>query len=85
MIDHPRDCPHGRQWGKCEVCDLIEAQVELIELRALVEEVAEMVPDYFIYDSDIWCMFCDTQLNRSNAEHKPSCIWLRAQKWKIKE
>ena len=34
--DYPnaRDCPHGRQWGKCDTCDMLEALAELNTLRA---------------------------------------------------
>lgn len=34
--DYPnaRDCPHGRQWGKCDTCDMLEALAELNTLHA---------------------------------------------------
>jgi hypothetical protein len=34
VSDHPRDCPHGRQWGKCDTCDLIEANKRIAALEA---------------------------------------------------
>jgi regulator of replication initiation timing len=41
VSDHPRDCPHGRQWGKCDTCDLLEAQEKIAALEA---EVSELLP-----------------------------------------
>jgi hypothetical protein len=32
VSDHPRDCPHGRQWGKCDTCDLATAHERIIGL-----------------------------------------------------
>ena len=32
-----RDCVHGRQFGKCDTCDLTEEQAENTELRAKLQ------------------------------------------------
>ena len=34
MGDHPRDCPHGRQWGKCDTCEMLAAHERIAELEA---------------------------------------------------
>ena len=34
MSEHPRDCPHGRQWGKCDTCDLLQAHEDIAALEA---------------------------------------------------
>jgi hypothetical protein len=41
MSDHPRDCPHGRQWGKCDTCDLIEANATIERLREALRLIAD--------------------------------------------
>lgn len=33
-MNNGRDCPHGRQVGKCDTCDLIKAELELQEVEA---------------------------------------------------
>lgn len=47
-MNNGRDCPHGRQVGKCDTCDLIEVEKEIDALKAQVvallnpaEEAAE--------------------------------------------
>ena len=37
MGDHPRDCPHGRQWGKCDTCEMLAAHELIAGLEATVE------------------------------------------------
>ena len=34
MGDHPRDCPHGRQWGKCDTCEMLAAHERIAGLEA---------------------------------------------------
>jgi hypothetical protein len=69
--------------AKMGVLREVEAlQSELADLRALAGELAKMVPDYFHGNSDIWCVFCDAQLNVESPSHAPDCLWLRAQRWK---
>lgn len=38
-INNGRDCQHGRQVGKCETCDLIEAEQEISKLEAKISEL----------------------------------------------
>lgn len=38
-----RDCPHGHQLGKCDTCDLIEAEIRIVEL----EQAAWSVITYY--------------------------------------
>lgn len=33
-MNNGRDCPHGRQVGKCDTCDLITAELELEKVKA---------------------------------------------------
>lgn len=33
-MNNGRDCPHGRQVGKCDTCDLIKAELELEKVKA---------------------------------------------------
>jgi len=33
-VNNGRDCPHGRQVGKCDTCDLIKAELELEKVTA---------------------------------------------------
>lgn len=40
-MSHPRDCEHGHQWGKCDICDLLEEQRENDTLRANIEVLTE--------------------------------------------
>lgn len=40
-MNNGRDCPHGRQVGKCDTCDLIEAEKEIEALKAQVEQLRE--------------------------------------------
>lgn len=35
-MNNGRDCPHGRQVGKCDTCDLIEAEKDVEALKAQV-------------------------------------------------
>lgn len=41
-MNNGRDCAHGRQVGKCDTCDLIEAEQRIMELEAGQDRV-----DYF--------------------------------------
>jgi hypothetical protein len=34
-----RDCEHGRQRGKCDICDLIEAEKQIEQLQARCAEL----------------------------------------------
>ena len=36
-IEERRDCPHGHQWGKCDVCDRMECERELAAMTARAE------------------------------------------------
>lgn len=42
-MNNGRDCPHGRQVGKCDTCDLIEAEKEIDELKAQVEQKSKVI------------------------------------------
>lgn len=42
-MNNGRDCAHGRQVGKCDTCDLIEAEKEIEALKAQVEQLREAV------------------------------------------
>lgn len=33
-MNNGRDCAHGRQVGKCDTCDLIEAEKEIESLKS---------------------------------------------------
>lgn len=35
---NPRDCPHGRQLGKCDTCGLIVAEMRIAELEAAIRK-----------------------------------------------
>ena len=35
------DCAHGRQVGKCDTCDLIDAEQRILELEAKVKQLRE--------------------------------------------
>lgn len=37
--DNPRDCPHGHKRGKCDTCDLIEAEARIAALEAELARV----------------------------------------------
>jgi thymidine phosphorylase len=43
MSDPIRDCHHGHMKGKCDSCELIEAETRIAELEA----VAQAVEKYF--------------------------------------
>ena len=38
-----RDCAHGRQVGKCDTCDLIDAEQRILELEAQVEQLRNLL------------------------------------------
>jgi hypothetical protein len=38
----PRDCPHGHQMGKCDLCDLQQCQRELDAMTAAREEIERL-------------------------------------------
>ena len=42
-MNNGRDCPHGRQVGKCDTCDLIEAEKRVEGLEQKNAELAEQV------------------------------------------
>ncbi len=44
-----RDCPHGHKLGKCDTCELIEAEKRI----ALLEAVAEAAVHYIDPDSPV--------------------------------
>ena len=38
-MNNGRDCVHGRQVGKCDTCNLIDAEQRILELEAQVEQL----------------------------------------------
>ena len=40
-MNNGRDCVHGRQVGKCDTCNLIDAEQRILELEAQVEQLRE--------------------------------------------
>ena len=40
-MNNGRDCVHGRQIGKCDTCDLIDAEQRILELEAQVEQLKQ--------------------------------------------
>lgn len=42
-MNNGRDCPHGRQVGKCDTCDLIVAELELQKVTAERNALAAQV------------------------------------------
>ena len=48
-MNNGRDCPHGRQVGKCDTCDLIKAELELEKVTAERDVLACLIckePDW---------------------------------------
>jgi len=45
MSDHPRDCPHGRQWGKCDTCEMLAGHERIAELEAELAEEARQADE----------------------------------------
>lgn len=41
-MNNGRDCPHGRQVGKCDTCDLIAAELELQKVSAELKERSDL-------------------------------------------
>lgn len=50
-MNNGRDCAHGRQVGKCDTCDLIEAEKEIEALKSQVETLRKAI---------IWYDDCDS-------------------------
>lgn len=46
-MNNGRDCPHGRQVGKCDTCDLIKTELELQQVLAAhdAEVAAKAIED----------------------------------------
>lgn len=42
-MNNGRDCPHGRQFGKCDTCDLITAELELEKVKTERSALAAQV------------------------------------------
>lgn len=42
-MNNGRDCPHGRQVGKCDTCDLIKAELELERVTSERDALAAQV------------------------------------------
>lgn len=42
-MNNGRDCVHGRQVGKCDTCDLIDAEQRILELEAEIEQLRNQV------------------------------------------
>ena len=42
-MNNGRDCPHGRQVGKCDTCDLITAELQLEKVTAERDALAAQV------------------------------------------
>ena len=42
-MNNGRDCAHGRQVGKCDTCDLIDAEQRILELEAQVEQLNALI------------------------------------------
>ena len=40
-MNNGRDCAHGRQVGKCDTCDLIDAEQRILELESQVEQLRD--------------------------------------------
>ena len=52
-----RDCAHGRQVGKCDTCDLIDAEQRISELEAQVEQLRDSMEDLMAFQVkhlDVW-------------------------------
>ena len=45
-IEERRDCPHGYQWGKCDVCDRMECERELAAMTARAEAAERERDEY---------------------------------------
>jgi hypothetical protein len=71
VSDHPRDCPHGRQWGKCDTCDLIEANAHIAALEAENEQLHDLA-------CADWFRCPVPQLNEANDALKEEVERLRA-------
>lgn len=41
-MNNGRDCPHGRQVGKCDTCDVITAELELQKVSAELKECSDL-------------------------------------------
>jgi len=41
IFDPVRDCEHGRLKGKCDTCDLAQAEARIAELEAALRDLAE--------------------------------------------
>ena len=44
-MNNGRDCPHGRQVGKCDTCDLITVELELEKMTAERDALAAQVKE----------------------------------------
>ena len=44
-MNNGRDCAHGRQVGKCDTCDLIDAEQRILELEAQVEQLRKLAKE----------------------------------------
>jgi hypothetical protein len=73
VSDHPRDCPHGRQWGKCDTCDLIEANKHIAALEADNERLRDVVEaaKALIADPE-WCSCSTINPNSRHAHDRPN-------------
>lgn len=66
-LSNSRDCEHGHQRGKCELCELAESQKQLAELLATVKAVEKRLSSV----EDGWteleyiefCLECAAELN----------------------
>jgi len=48
-MNNGRDCVHGRQVGKCDTCDLIDAEQRILELEAELATVRMEVQEYELW------------------------------------
>ena len=44
-MNNGRDCPHGRQGGKCDTCDLITVELELQKVTAERDALAAQLTE----------------------------------------
>lgn len=52
-MNNGRDCVHGRQVGKCDSCDLANAEAQIIQL--------ERERDYFAHQTALFCKSAMTE------------------------
>lgn len=60
-MNNGRDCPHGRQVGKCDTCDLITAELELEKVTAERDALAAELADLCAFRDEVVVVMNESQ------------------------